>query len=223
MHRIEPTAIEDGHIEASRHRHVGVSSAGGHVGGKDVVGVPIEVLTGAVVAHGGAGVGVACRDLDVAEVDAGVEHGCDEGVPAHVGVHPGDGDAGLLGQPPQPAGGAVSVHSATSGGEQDRADGPASDGLFDGSAEADGSGTRTILSPLPCTRRTRWPFSSPRSSMLLPVPSKIRRPRRPSIATRAKSQSLLDARGGNRFELQMAQTWRRGLGRHRGTTDVLGR
>lgn len=32
----------------------------------------VEVLAGAVVAHGGGGVGVACGYLDVAEVDAGV-------------------------------------------------------------------------------------------------------------------------------------------------------
>ena len=36
---------------------------------------------------------------------------------------------------------------------------------------AGGSGTRAILSPLPCTRRTRWPCSSPRSPMSLPVAS----------------------------------------------------
>jgi hypothetical protein len=43
---------------------------------------------------------VARGDLDVAEVDAGVEHGGDEGVPEHVWVHPSDGDAGLLGESP---------------------------------------------------------------------------------------------------------------------------
>ena len=48
----------------------------------------VEVLAGSVVAHGGAGVGVAGGDLDVAEVDAGVEHGGDVGVAEHVGVHP---------------------------------------------------------------------------------------------------------------------------------------
>jgi hypothetical protein len=33
--------------------------SGGHVGGEDVVGMAVEVLAGAVVAHGGAWVGVA--------------------------------------------------------------------------------------------------------------------------------------------------------------------
>ena len=49
----------------------------------------VEVLAGSVVAHGGARVGVTGGDLDVAEVDAGVEHRGDEGVAEHVWVHPG--------------------------------------------------------------------------------------------------------------------------------------
>src|SRR4051812_7295866 len=60
-----------------------VSGSCGHVGGEDVVGVSVEVLAGAVVAHGGAWVGVAGCDLDVAEVDACVEHGGDVGVAEH--------------------------------------------------------------------------------------------------------------------------------------------
>jgi hypothetical protein len=62
---------------ASRHRRGG-SSSGGHVGGEDVIGVAVEVLPSSVVSHGGAGVGVAGGDLDVAQIDAGVEHGSDE-------------------------------------------------------------------------------------------------------------------------------------------------
>jgi hypothetical protein len=38
----------------------------------------VEVLAGAVVAHGGAGVGVPGGDLHVAQADAGVEHGGDD-------------------------------------------------------------------------------------------------------------------------------------------------
>jgi hypothetical protein len=48
--------------------------------------------------------------------------------------------------------------------------------------------------PLPTTRSTRWPCSSPRSSTFVPVASKIRRPSRPSIATRAKSNRFADSR-----------------------------
>ena len=61
--------------------------ARGHVGGEDVVGVAVQVLAGPVVPHGGARVGVPCSNLDVAQVDTGVEHGGDEGVPQHVGMH----------------------------------------------------------------------------------------------------------------------------------------
>jgi hypothetical protein len=42
--------------------------------------VSVEVLAGPVVAHRRAWVGVAGGDLDVAEADASVEHGRDEGV-----------------------------------------------------------------------------------------------------------------------------------------------
>ncbi len=58
-----------------------VSGARGHVGGEDVVGVPVEVVAGPVIAGGGAGIGVPGGDLDIAQVDPGVEHGRDEGVP----------------------------------------------------------------------------------------------------------------------------------------------
>jgi hypothetical protein len=44
--------------------------------------VAVEVVAGAVVAHGGAGVGVACGDLDITQVDASVQHGGDKGVPS---------------------------------------------------------------------------------------------------------------------------------------------
>jgi hypothetical protein len=77
--------------------------------------VAVEVGAGAVVAHGGVGVGVAGGDLDVAEVDAGVEHRGDEGVPEHVRMHLRDLDAGSLAAPVQPAGGAVPVHPRAPG------------------------------------------------------------------------------------------------------------
>ena len=44
------------------------------------LGCQSEVLAGAVVAHGGAWVGVAGGDLDVAQVDSGVEHRPDAAV-----------------------------------------------------------------------------------------------------------------------------------------------
>src|SRR6266516_3001000 len=85
------------------------SRAGCHVGGEDVVGVAVELVAGAVVAHGGPWVGVAGGDLDVAEVDAGVEHCGDKGMSEHVWVlrhpHPAGGGEGG-----QAAGGGVPVH-----------------------------------------------------------------------------------------------------------------
>src|SRR5437868_8180751 len=73
------------------------SGARGHVGREDVVGVTVQVLTGPVVAHGGARVGVPGGDLDVPEVDASIEHGRHESVTEHMRVCPGDPDAGGLG------------------------------------------------------------------------------------------------------------------------------
>ena len=58
------------------------SSAGGagEEGGDDIGGVPVESDSGTVVAHGGAGVGVPRRLLDVAKRDPGIERSGDEGV-----------------------------------------------------------------------------------------------------------------------------------------------
>ena len=61
--------------------YAAASGARGHIGGEDVVGVPVEVLAGAVVAHGGAGVGAPGGDLDIPQVNPGIEHGSHEGVP----------------------------------------------------------------------------------------------------------------------------------------------
>jgi hypothetical protein len=69
--------------------------------------VSVEVLAGAVLAHGGAGVGVPGGDLYVAQVDAGVEHGGDEGVSQHVWVDARQLDAGPFGEAAKPTDGAV--------------------------------------------------------------------------------------------------------------------
>jgi hypothetical protein len=49
-------------------------------------------------------------DLDVSEVDAGIETGRNEGMTEHVRAGPGDPDAGGLGEVLQAAGGRVLVH-----------------------------------------------------------------------------------------------------------------
>jgi len=60
--------------------------------------VAVQVLPGPVVAHGGARAGVPGGDLDVPEVDAGIEHGRDESAAQHVGAGPGDLDPGGPGE-----------------------------------------------------------------------------------------------------------------------------
>ena len=74
---------------------------------------------------------MAGGDLDVAEVNAGVEHGGDVGVSEHVGMHPGHGYAGAGGQVTQSAGGRVARHADTGPVAQDRPVGPSLGGPFD--------------------------------------------------------------------------------------------
>nr|WP_306208683.1 hypothetical protein [Actinoplanes sp. RD1] len=63
---------------------------------------------------------MAGGDLDVAEADAGVEHGGHEGVAQHVRVHLGHADAGGGGEVLEPAGRGVPVHPGADGVAQDR-------------------------------------------------------------------------------------------------------
>jgi hypothetical protein len=72
------------------------------------------------------------RDLDVAEADAGVEHGRDERVTGHVRVHAWHPHAGGGGQVFEPAGCGVAVHPGVVGAAQERSFGPAIDRLVDG-------------------------------------------------------------------------------------------
>ena len=97
--------------------------------------MPVEVLGGAVVVHGGSGVGVAVGDLEVGQVDACVEHGGDKGVPQHRRVHPRQPDTGLVGEGVQPSGGGVPVHLGAARGPQDRTDVPFAGRVVDSSAD----------------------------------------------------------------------------------------
>jgi hypothetical protein len=90
------------------------------LGGADVVGVPVEVPTGFVVAHRGLRVGVPGGDLHVAETGSRIQHGRNEGVPQHVRVHSRQPDPRILGQIHEPAGGGVPVHPPIGGAAQDR-------------------------------------------------------------------------------------------------------
>jgi hypothetical protein len=51
----------------------GLSGAGGHEGGENIVRVTVQVLAGSVVPHRGARVCVARGDLDIAQVNASIE------------------------------------------------------------------------------------------------------------------------------------------------------
>ena len=70
-------------------------------------------------------------------------------------------------------------------------------------ATAGGSGTRTTLPPLPRTRRTRWPCSSPRSAMLAPQASKIRRPSRPKHGDQGEVVGVGRSPGGGDQGLEL--------------------
>jgi hypothetical protein len=89
---------------------------------------------------------------------------------------------------------------------------------------AGGNGTSTVLAPLPTTRRTRWPCSSPRSPMSTPVASKIRSPTRQHHHQREIAiVAGLPGGGEHRLELQMGQPQRGRVGRHSRAAHVLGR
>jgi hypothetical protein len=81
------------------------------------------------------GVGVAGGDLGVAQVDAGVEHGGDEGVPEHVWVHARDLHAGDGLQAVQPGRRRAPAQSGAGAVEQDRPVDAISDGAVDGSSD----------------------------------------------------------------------------------------
>lgn len=65
--------------------------------------------------------GVPGRDLYITQVDAGVEHGRDEGVPQHVWVHPREPDASLARELTPPPGGGMPVHADAAPVQQRRA------------------------------------------------------------------------------------------------------
>jgi len=124
--------------------------------------VAVEVLSGSVVAHGGAGVGMACGDLDVAEVDAGVEHGGDVGVTEHVRMHPWGGDAGGVSELAQSSCGAVAGHSCTAPVAEDRTVGLLANGAVDRSSHGGWKWDRGELVALPADGQDAvWPWTSP--------------------------------------------------------------
>jgi hypothetical protein len=182
----------------SCHEDAAASGDGGHVGGEDVVGVAVEVLAGPVIPHRGARVGVSGGDLDIRRSTPASSMvvtnvcrsmcGCALAIrtPAtlarcrrrRVAAWRSIRVPRLLSRigPPVRTPIARSIARPTAGG----------------------SGTRTTLVPLPHTRRTRWPCSSPRSVMSAPVASKIRRPSKPSMATSAEAHGSVESRAAVR-------------------------
>jgi hypothetical protein len=98
--------------------------------------------------HGGPWVGVACCDLHVTQVDAGIEHRGHEGVAQHVRVHPRQLHPRILGE--AAPGGAVPVHPGPAG-QQNGAGGPLGDRPLNGAADGRRKRTSTILPPFPRT------------------------------------------------------------------------
>jgi hypothetical protein len=95
--------------------------------------------------------------------------------------------AGVICEVPQAAGRCVTVHPGAAAVEQDRPVRADSSSPVDGPPYHRRQRDQDNLVPLPHTRSTRWPCSSPRSPMSAPVASKIRKPSSPSMATSAKS------------------------------------
>ena len=90
---------------------------------------------------------------------------------------------------------------------------------------AGGSGIRMTLVPLPHTRKTRWPCSSPRSPMSAPVASKIRQAQRPEHGHQGEAviAGRLARGGQQRLELKVSEPERWRFGRDMGPADMLGR
>src|SRR3954447_24125978 len=131
--------------EIGRHQlrsRVGLSagvSVVGHGGGDLVGGVAGKVVAVAVVAAGGAGVGVADGVLDVAQRDAFVQGGGDEGGAHRVRADAlGVGDARLSGQAAHDSPGGDSIEGGAGGGGEDRPLGAVADAGVERDEDAGG-------------------------------------------------------------------------------------
>jgi hypothetical protein len=87
--------------------------------------------------------------LHVAQVHTCVEHGGDEGVSQHVGVHAWQPQAGALCQATQPTSGAVPIHTGPATCQQDRPVLANVDSPFDGAAYGRREGHEHDLAALP--------------------------------------------------------------------------
>jgi len=149
------------------------------IGGDDVDGVPVQTAAGAVVSHGGPGIGVRGGFLHVPQRDPGVQRGSDERVPQR--VRPDRlGDPGTAGHP---------AHDRPAQWRSSRCPSPrrkTGPSLRSPMARSiaravrGASGTVTTLPPLGVTTRVRCPRSTPRAWMSAPTASDTRSPLRAS-------------------------------------------
>ena len=75
----------------------------------------VQVVAGPVAAHCGSRVSVTGGDLDISEVNAGVEHGRDESTAEHMRVRPGGMDASGYGELAQAAAGTAGRRTCSAG------------------------------------------------------------------------------------------------------------
>ena len=138
------------------------SAAGaGEECGDDVRGVPVERDSGPVVAHGGAGVGVAGGFLDVAQGNAGVERRGDERVTQGVGSH-ALGNPGPSGDAAHDPAGRVSVDPAPVSPGEDRSVAALSDRQVDGPGRPGRQGDGDDLASLAQDRERAVPSLQPK-------------------------------------------------------------
>jgi hypothetical protein len=122
--------------------------------------VAVERDPGAVVSHGGAGVGVAGCFLDVTEWDTGVEGGSDEGVAQGMGSD-SFGDSGTAGDAAHDAGGGVTVEPVVVGSEEEWSFAAFTDHEVNCSSGTWCEWDETVLAPLRRMVRVRCPRSRP--------------------------------------------------------------
>ena len=182
----------------------------------------VQVLAGPVVPHRRSGVGVSGSDLHVAQVSVSVEHGREIGVAEYMRMCPRDLDAGGFGEVRRRRVAACRSIRAprvfSRIGPRSRR--PAARSMA--RPTAGGSGTRTTLVPLPHTRSTRWPCSSPRSAMSALWPRRSAgRAGRAWPPARNRMGSPTAGGGEQGLELQVREPQGRRLGGHRRAAHML--
>jgi hypothetical protein len=137
---------------------------------------------------------VAGGDLDIAQVDPGVEHGRDERMPEHMGMKLGDPDSRCLGEPSEPPGGCMPVHPRAVAVEQDRPGGAVAHGAVDGPADRRRQRDQDDLAAFTADAQDPVAVFLAEVADVRAGGLMIRRPSRPSMATTAKSYGLADWR-----------------------------